>query len=68
MSGVYKLVEVVGTSPVSFADAVKSGIEEAGRSLHHMNWFEVVEMRGAVKDGNVSEFQVTMKIGFKVER
>ena len=68
MSGVYKMVEVVGTSPVSFADAVKSGIEEAGRSLHHMNWFEVVEMRGAVKDGKVGEFQVTMKIGFKVER
>ncbi len=68
MSNVYKLVEVVGTSPVSFAEAVKAGIEEAGKSLHHMNWFQVVEMRGAVKDGKVSEFQVTLKIGFKVER
>ena len=68
MAGVYKKVEVVGTSNVSFAEAVKSGIEEASRSVHHMNWFEVVEMRGAVKDGKVAEFQVTMKIGFKVER
>jgi flavin-binding protein dodecin len=68
MSGVYKLVEVVGTSPVSFAEAVKAGIEEAGKSVHHMNWFEVVDMRGALKDGKVAEFQVTMKIGFKVER
>jgi flavin-binding protein dodecin len=68
MSGVYKLVEVVGTSPVSFAEAVKAGVEEAGKSLHHMNWFEVVDMRGALKDGKVAEFQVTLKIGFKVER
>ena len=68
MSGIYKLIEVVGTSPVSFAEAVKAGIEEAGKSLHHMNWFEVVEMRGALRDGKVSEFQVTIKIGFKVER
>ncbi len=64
----YKLVEVVGTSPVSFAEAVKAGVEEAARSLHHMNWFEVTELRGALKDGKVAEFQVTMKIGFKVER
>jgi flavin-binding protein dodecin len=68
MSGVYKLVEVVGTSSVSFAEAVKAGVEEAGKSLHHMNWFEVVDMRGALKDGKVAEFQVTLKIGFKVER
>jgi dodecin len=68
MSGVYKIVEVVGTSPMSFAEAVKSGVEEAGKTVQHMGWFEVVEMRGALKDGKVSEFQVTLKIGFKVER
>jgi flavin-binding protein dodecin len=68
MAGIYKMIEVVGTSPVSFAEAVKSGIEEAGKSVHHMNWFEVVEMRGAIKDGKAAEFQVTLKIGFRVER
>jgi flavin-binding protein dodecin len=68
MSGIYKMIEVVGTSPVSFAEAVKAGIEEAGKTIHHMAWFEVTDMRGALKDGKVSEFQVTMKIGFKVER
>jgi flavin-binding protein dodecin len=68
MSGVYKMVEVVGTSPTSFAEAVRSGVEEAGKTVHHMAWFEVVDMRGALKDGRVAEFQVTMKIGFKVER
>jgi flavin-binding protein dodecin len=68
MSGVYKMVEVVGTSPTSFAEAVRSGVEEAGKTLHQMAWFQVTDMRGALKDGKVSEFQVTMKIGFKVER
>jgi dodecin len=68
MAGVYKMIEVVGTSPVSFAEAVKSGVEEASKSVHNMAWFQVVEMRGALKDAKVAEFQVTLKIGFKVER
>jgi flavin-binding protein dodecin len=67
MPGVYKKIDVVGTSSVSFAEATKSAIEEAGKTIHHMNWFEVVEMRGAIKDGKVSEFQVTLRIGFKIE-
>jgi flavin-binding protein dodecin len=67
MSGVYKKIEVVGTSPVSFAEATKLAVQEAGKTIHHMDWFEVAEMRGAIKDGKVSEFQVTVRIGFKVE-
>jgi flavin-binding protein dodecin len=67
MPGVYKKIDVVGTSPVSFAEATKVAIEEANKTVHHMNWFEVVEMRGAIKDGKVSEFQVTLRIGFKIE-
>jgi flavin-binding protein dodecin len=67
MSGIYKLIDVVGTSPISFAEAVKSAVEEAARTVHHMNWFEVVEQRGAIKDGRVTEFQVTVRIGFKLE-
>jgi flavin-binding protein dodecin len=59
---------VVGTSPDGFTEAAKAGIEEAGRTLQHMNWFQVVEMRGSIRDGKATEFQVTMKIGFKVER
>lgn len=68
MSEIYKKVEVVGTSPVSFAEAVKSAVAEAGKSIRHMNWFEVIEQRGRIKDGQVAEFQVTVKIGFKLER
>ena len=45
MSGIYKLIDVVGTSPVSFAEAVKNAVSEAGKTVHHMNWFEVIEER-----------------------
>ncbi len=67
MSGVYKKIDVVGTSPVSYAEATKVAIEQAGKSIRHMSWFEVVEQRGAIKDGKVAEFQVTLRIGFRLE-
>jgi hypothetical protein len=68
MPGVYKITEIVGTSPVSFAEAVKAGVAEAAQTLRRMDWFEVSEMRGRIADGKVAEFQVTLKIGFKIER
>ena len=68
MPGIYKLIDVVGTSPKSFAEAVKAAVGEAGKTVTHMNWFEVIEERGAIKDGKVAEFQVTVRIGFKLER
>ncbi len=68
MPGIYKLIDVVGTSPNSFAEAVKNAVSEAGKTVHHMNWFEVIEDRGAIKDSKVSEFQVTVRIGFKLEQ
>lgn len=68
MAGVYKITEIVGTSPTSFAEAVKAGVAEAGKTLRRMDWFEVVEERGRIADGKVAEFQVTIKIGFKIER
>jgi dodecin len=67
MSGTYKKIELVGTSPVSFAEAVKTAIVEASKSIRHMNWFEVVEQRGYIKEGKVAEFQVTVRVGFKIE-
>jgi flavin-binding protein dodecin len=68
MPGTYKLIDVVGTSPNSMAEAVKAAVVEASRTVQHMDWFEVVEQRGAIKDGKVAEFQVTVRIGFKLER
>jgi flavin-binding protein dodecin len=64
---IYKKIEIVGTSKSSFAEAVKVAVAEAAKSLRHMSWFEVVEQRGSIKDGKVNEFQVTVRVGFKVE-
>lgn len=67
MAGIYKKIEIVGTSPVSFAEATKVAVEQASKTVRHMSWFEVKEQRGAIHDGKVTEFQVTLAIGFKVE-
>jgi len=68
MPGTYKVTEVVGTSPISFAEAVKAAIAEAAHTVRHMHWFEVVEQRGSIAEDKVKEFQVTVKIGFMIER
>jgi len=68
MAATYKVIELVGTSPVSFAEAVKSAVAEASKTVRNMAWFEVVESRGRIADGQVSEFQVTVKVGFRLER
>jgi len=67
MPGTYKVVQLVGTSPNSFADAVRNAVVEASKTLRHMGWFEVVDQRGMIKDGKVHEFQVILNLGFKVE-
>lgn len=64
---VYKLVEIVGTSPESFAKAVSTGVERASETLRNIDWFEVTELRGRVTDGKVSQFQVKMKVGFRLD-
>ncbi len=68
MSATYKVTELVGTSPTSFAEAVRSAVSEAAKTVRNMAWFEVVEQRGRIEEGKVAEFQVTVKIGFKLER
>jgi flavin-binding protein dodecin len=68
MTKLYKKLEVVGTSPVSFAEAVKDAVAEAAKTVRHMDWFEVVEERGRIANGAVAEFQVTIKIGFRLDR
>ncbi|MBI3895513.1 MAG: dodecin domain-containing protein [Acidobacteria bacterium] len=67
MEHIYKKTEVVGVSEVSFAEAVKAAVAKASETLRHLGWFEVVEMRGLIKDNKVAEFQVTIKIGFRLE-
>jgi flavin-binding protein dodecin len=68
MPGTFKRVEIVGTSPVSFEEAINVALSEASNSIRRMDWFEVVEMRGMIKEGKVAEYQVIIKIGFKIDR
>jgi dodecin len=63
----YKVTEVVGTSSDSIQQAVRNGIARASETLRNLDWFEVTEIRGHVVNGDVGHFQVTMKIGFKIE-
>ena len=64
---VYKLVDLVGSSPTSTDDAIRNAIETAAKTLRHIDWFEVIETRGHVADGKVAHFQVTLKVGFRLE-
>ena len=62
----FKLVELVGVSEESVQQAVRNGIKRAASTLKGVSWFEVTQIRGNVTDGEVSEFQVTMKVGFRI--
>ncbi|MBE0699731.1 MAG: dodecin domain-containing protein [Anaerolineaceae bacterium] len=64
---VYKLIELTGTSDTSIEDAVNNALGKAGESIREMRWFEVIETRGTVNGGKVGEWQITIKVGFKVE-
>ena len=57
-NAVYKIVELAGSSPVSFDEAVRAAIARANASLRHIRWFEVTQMRGHVEDGRVAHYQV----------
>jgi flavin-binding protein dodecin len=64
---VFKKIELVGTSQVSYEAAVENALAKAAESLRNLRWFEVVETRGSIEDGKVGQWQVTVKIGFKVD-
>jgi flavin-binding protein dodecin len=64
---VFKIIELTGTSRTSIEDAVQTAITTAAKSVRNMSWFEVSQTRGALKNGKVSEWQVILKIGFKIE-
>jgi dodecin len=64
---VYKMTEMVGTSAKSFDDATEAAVERACETVRNVDWFQVTELRGAVRDGKVREFQVTLKVGFRLD-
>ena len=63
----YRVTEIVGTSPDGIDQAVRNGISRASQTLRNLDWFEVTQVRGQIKDGDVEHFQVGMKIGFRLE-
>ncbi len=64
---VYKLIEITGSSPHSIEDAVNNALGRASRTIRKMRWFEVIETRGRIEDGQVAAWQVTLKVGFALE-
>ena len=64
---VYKLIELTGTSTTSVEDAVNNAVKRAHKTIKNLCWFQVVETRGAIAQGKVDHWQVTIKVGFTVE-
>jgi flavin-binding protein dodecin len=62
----FKLVELVGVSDQSIQQAVRNAVKRASVSLKGLSWFEVTQVRGQIADGDVSQFQVTLKVGFRI--
>ncbi|CAN5475377.1 dodecin family protein [soil metagenome] len=67
-NSVYKMLELTGTSSKSCDDAVQNAIARAGKTVRNMRWFEVLETRGSIEDSKVSEWQVTIKCGFRLDK
>ncbi len=64
---VYRVTELVGTSQESIEDAIRTGIARANQTVRNIDWFEVTEIRGYVREGQLNHYQVGMKLGFKLE-
>lgn len=67
MSHTYSVSEIVGTSPDGTDAAIRSALERAGQTIRNIDWFEVVSVRGHADDSGVLHFQVTVKVGFRLE-
>lgn len=65
---VYKIIEVVGSSKVSIEQAVSNAIETCSESIDFLDWFEVRETRGAIAEGKVDNYQVVLRVGFRLDR
>jgi hypothetical protein len=63
----FKIIELCGISDKSYAEATKNAVSKAAQTLRNLDWFEVVNQRGFIKNGKVAEFQVVLKVGFRLE-
>jgi flavin-binding protein dodecin len=64
---VYSVSEIVGSSTVGVDDAIKGAISRASKTLHNLDWFEVSDIRGRIEDNERCQFQVTLKVGFRLD-
>jgi dodecin len=64
---VYRIIDIAGSSEVSHADAIKSALLQASKTLRHVRWFEVTQMRGDIQNGKPHYYQVTLKVAFTLE-
>ncbi len=64
---VYRITEVVGSSPDSVQQAIRNGVARVSRTVRNVEWFEATQIRGSVVDGEIEAFQVTLKVGFRLE-
>ncbi|RCV57438.1 dodecin [Marinitenerispora sediminis] len=64
---VYRVTEIVGSSPDGVEKAIRNGIARAAATLRELDWFEVTEVRGSIQDGEIAHFQVGLKVGFRLE-
>ena len=64
---VYKSVEITGTSPDGVKEAIDGAIAKASQSVRNLDWFEVTSVRGQIDGGSVAHYQVTLKVGFRLE-
>lgn len=64
---IYKIIEVVGTSKIGVGEAVQNAISSAAKTMRNIGWFETNQIRGSVADGKITEFQVLVRIGFRLE-
>lgn len=64
----YKKVELVGSSTTTIEDAINNALAEASKTIKHLEWFEVLETRGHIEGGKVAHFQVTINVGFRIEK
>ena len=67
MDHTYKITEIVGSSDEGLDSAIRNGITRASKTLRNLDWFEVTDIRGAMNEGQIGWFQVTMKVGFRLE-
>lgn len=67
MDHVYRVTEIVGSSSNSTDEAIRNAIARANATVRHLDWFEVTETRGHIENGQIGHFQVTLKVGFRLE-